>query len=144
MTKTRYNAKIQRAKGLLELAAGMYETSLSFQTTRAAEQAYREGLRDLSQLRRSIGAEDPELARDVQGFIREMEGLNPSRFPGNPELIERVRAQFLPALEQMELQLRRKLNDGQGEGVRATGSEKTPDGYAEAVAEYFRRLSRSR
>lgn len=38
MTKTRYNAKIQRAKGLLELAAATYETSLSFQTTRAAEQ----------------------------------------------------------------------------------------------------------
>jgi TRAP-type uncharacterized transport system substrate-binding protein len=38
MTNTRYNAKIQRAKGLLELAAGMYETSLSFQTTRAAKQ----------------------------------------------------------------------------------------------------------
>ena len=38
MTNTRYNAKIQRAKGLLELAAAMYETSLSFQTTRAAEQ----------------------------------------------------------------------------------------------------------
>ena len=37
MTQTRYNAKIQRAKGLLELAAAMYETSLSFQTTRAAE-----------------------------------------------------------------------------------------------------------
>jgi TRAP-type uncharacterized transport system substrate-binding protein len=38
MTKTRYNAEIQRAKGLLELAAGLYDTSLSFQTTRAAEQ----------------------------------------------------------------------------------------------------------
>ena len=38
MTKSRYNAKIQRAKGLLEVAAAMYETSLSFQTTRAAEQ----------------------------------------------------------------------------------------------------------
>ena len=38
MTNTRYNAKIQRAKGLLELAAAIYETSLSFQTTRAAEQ----------------------------------------------------------------------------------------------------------
>ena len=37
MTKKRYNAKIQRAKGLLEIAAAMYETSLSFQTTRAAE-----------------------------------------------------------------------------------------------------------
>lgn len=39
MTKKRYNAKIQRAKGLLEIAAAMYETSLSFQTTRAAERA---------------------------------------------------------------------------------------------------------
>jgi len=35
--KKRYNAKIQRAKGLLEIAAAMYETSLSFQTNRAAE-----------------------------------------------------------------------------------------------------------
>jgi TRAP-type uncharacterized transport system substrate-binding protein len=37
MIKKRYNAKIQRAKGLLEIAAAMYETSLSFQTNRAAE-----------------------------------------------------------------------------------------------------------
>jgi TRAP-type uncharacterized transport system substrate-binding protein len=37
VTQTRYNAKIQRAKGLLEIAAALYETSLSFQTTRAAE-----------------------------------------------------------------------------------------------------------
>jgi NMT1-like family len=36
--KHRYNAEIQRAKGLLELAAALYDTSLSFQTTRAAEQ----------------------------------------------------------------------------------------------------------
>ena len=38
VTKQRYNSMIQRAKGLLEIASGMYETSLSFQTTRAAEQ----------------------------------------------------------------------------------------------------------
>ncbi|HEX7228810.1 MAG TPA: TAXI family TRAP transporter solute-binding subunit [Candidatus Binatia bacterium] len=37
MPRERYNAKIQRAKALLEIAAAMYETSLSFQTTRAAE-----------------------------------------------------------------------------------------------------------
>jgi TRAP-type uncharacterized transport system substrate-binding protein len=35
----RYNAEIQRTKGLLELAAALYDTSLSFQTQRAAEQA---------------------------------------------------------------------------------------------------------
>ena len=38
MANQRYNSMIQRAKGLLEIAAGMYDTSLSFQTTRAAEQ----------------------------------------------------------------------------------------------------------
>lgn len=37
-TRRRYNSAIQRAKGLLELAAALYDTSLSFQTTRAAEQ----------------------------------------------------------------------------------------------------------
>ena len=36
--KRRYSAEIQRVKGLLELAAALYDTSLSFQTTRAAEQ----------------------------------------------------------------------------------------------------------
>ena len=37
--KHRYSAEIQRTRGLLELAAGLYDTSLSFKTTRAAEQA---------------------------------------------------------------------------------------------------------
>jgi TRAP-type uncharacterized transport system substrate-binding protein len=36
--KQRYNARIQRAKGILELAAALYDSSLSFKTTRAAEQ----------------------------------------------------------------------------------------------------------
>jgi len=34
----RYSAEIQRAKGILELAAALYDSSLSFKTTRAAEQ----------------------------------------------------------------------------------------------------------
>lgn len=37
MTKQRYNAAIQRVKGFLELASGLYDTSLSHQTRRAAE-----------------------------------------------------------------------------------------------------------
>lgn len=36
--KRRYSAEIQRTKGLLEIAAALYDTSLSYQTTRAAEQ----------------------------------------------------------------------------------------------------------
>jgi hypothetical protein len=37
MTIKRYSAGIQRAKGLLELAASLYDTSLSSETRRAAE-----------------------------------------------------------------------------------------------------------
>jgi hypothetical protein len=37
MAVKRYNAGIQRAKGILEIAAALYDTSLSHQTRRAAE-----------------------------------------------------------------------------------------------------------
>src|SRR4030095_1925276 len=37
MAGKRENAGIQRAKGLLEIAAGLYDSSLSYQTKRAAE-----------------------------------------------------------------------------------------------------------
>ncbi|MBI2533217.1 MAG: hypothetical protein HYW03_13560, partial [Deltaproteobacteria bacterium] len=37
MTIRRYNAGVQRAKGLLELAASLYDTSLSSESMRAAE-----------------------------------------------------------------------------------------------------------
>ncbi len=37
MIKRRYNAAIQRVKGFLELASGLYDTSLSYRTRRAAE-----------------------------------------------------------------------------------------------------------
>jgi TRAP-type uncharacterized transport system substrate-binding protein len=37
MAKKRYNAAIQRVKGFLEMASGLYESSLSYQTKRAAE-----------------------------------------------------------------------------------------------------------
>jgi hypothetical protein len=87
---------------------------------------------------------NPELARDVQELIRELERLDPKRFPGNPELIERLRTQVLPSLEQLELQLRRTLEGDQAGQVRSGASEPIPTGYAAAVAEYCRRLSKER
>lgn len=52
----RYNAKIQRAKGLLEIAAAMYDSSLSFQTRRAAEQALQTESRVGYELSLALGA----------------------------------------------------------------------------------------
>jgi hypothetical protein len=48
----------------------------------------------------------------------------------------------LSLLEQLELQTRRKVETEEGGDVRVIVSEPVPDQYREAVAEYFRRLSR--
>jgi hypothetical protein len=108
-----------------------------------AEQAYREAVRDLGRLREALG-ENPEMMGDMQQLIREMQRLDPRQFPGNPQLLERMRTNVLPGLEQLALQLRRKLDDQQGVAARAGAPEPAPPGYADSVAEYFRKLSRER
>ena len=56
MSTTRYNAGIQRAKGLLELAAALYDGSLSYQTKRAAEGVLQTDTRVGRVVRLSLGA----------------------------------------------------------------------------------------
>ena len=109
----------------------------------AFERGYREGMRDLTELRRSL-EENPQMAAELDALVREMQQLDPRRFPGNPELLERLRTQILPGLEQLELQLRRQLDDKGSDQVKSATSERIPAGYADAVAEYFRRLSRGK
>ncbi|MCS7023548.1 MAG: DUF4175 domain-containing protein [Bryobacteraceae bacterium] len=111
---------------------------------RALEGAYREGLRDLQEIRQSLRETDMETAAQVAELIREMQRLDPSRFPGNPALLEQLRAQLLPDLEQMEIQIRRQLEEKQGGQVRTSTSDRIPTGYAEAIAEYFRKLSKGK
>jgi hypothetical protein len=97
-------------------------------------------VRELSELQRSLNGE-PEIAGDLGDLVRQMRRLDPSRFPGNPQMLERMRSELLPGLERLELQLRRKLDDQPGGAVRAGSAEAVPPGYADAVAEYFRKLS---
>ena len=55
MAVERYNAGIQRAKGLLEIAAALYDTSLSYKTRRAAEGVLQSDSRVGRVLRLSLG-----------------------------------------------------------------------------------------
>jgi hypothetical protein len=55
MAVKRYNAGIQRAKGLLEIAAALYDTSLSYKTRRAAEGVLQTDSRVGRVLRLSLG-----------------------------------------------------------------------------------------
>lgn len=65
-----------------------------------------------------------------------------------PELDRKIRsappAELRDRLAQVELELRRQLGENVAAEARTQAAEPTPPGYAEAVAEYFRRLSRGR
>jgi hypothetical protein len=104
------------------------------------ERAYRDSVAELDRLRQTL-KDDPESLRQVQELIREMQGLDPSRFPGNPALVEQLRSQVLSDVDKLELELRHNLEGQQVGEVRNSESLPIPPGYEDAVASYFRRLS---
>jgi hypothetical protein len=96
---------------------------------------YRHTLRELEN--------NPQIGKDLRDTIQNLYRLDPRLSPGNPELMNRIESQMLSGIEQIELQLRRQLDD-QGGAVRSGSAEPVPQGYADAVAEYFRRLSKEK
>jgi hypothetical protein len=98
-------------------------------------------MRQLRQLREE-GAVSDETQAELERLLRRMQQLDPARF-GSPLLGARIENELLPQLEQVELRLRKELSAQSG-APRAAPAAQAPPGYAEAVAEYFRRLSRGR
>jgi hypothetical protein len=109
------------------------------------DRAFRDGRAELSQIERAVMS-DPDFAADVEALRREMRQLNnlSQRFPGNPALLSREQQSLLHHVQQLELLLRRKLEEKQGAQVRAQSEQPVPENYRKAVAEYFRRLSREK
>jgi hypothetical protein len=103
--------------------------------------AYQDAMRELGRLRQDV-REQAGPAADIQELIREMQRLDPSRFPGNPALVEQLHGQMLATIDKVELELRRQLDDAQPGQIRSGNSQPVPQGYQESVAEYFRRLSK--
>ena len=75
---------------------------------------------------------------NLTGMVRQMNRL------GDPnELANRLTRAVLPELERLEAELRQKLEAKGGGDVRTAAPETAPAGYADAVAEYFRKLSKA-
>jgi hypothetical protein len=106
-------------------------------------QFYRDALQDLGQLERQF-KDDPDTQRDIRNAIRDLRPLDPAQSTNDPLLRERIQT-ALGSLEQVELELRRMVDaSGSGGTVRSPGNQPVPEGYLDAVAEYYRRLSRAR
>jgi hypothetical protein len=105
------------------------------------ERTYQQGMAELSKLHH-LAQNDPAALKQIQELVKEMQRLDPRRFPGNPIMVEQLHVEVLSGVDKLELQLRHD-SDGEAPGqVRSTKEPQIPAGYEEAVAEYYRRLSK--
>jgi hypothetical protein len=102
------------------------------------ERSYQQGVKELNQLRQLVQS-DPQAAKEVAELARQMQLLDPSRFPGNPAMIEQMHREVLSSIDKLELQLQR---NGSTE-ARTGKSYAVPPGYEESVAEYYKKLSKN-
>ena len=110
-------------------------------TREQMEQALTQGVRELPRITNDL-RRGGLYEEDLEAIRKKARELSSSKFKNNPELLEREYRSVLSLLEQLELQVRRKVETEEGGDVRVIVSEPVPDEYREAVAEYFRRLSR--
>ena len=84
---------------------------------------------------------DPEAAKEAEELARQMQHLDPRRFPGNPAIVEQMHREVLGSIDRLELALQRSAS--------ATLESRTgkphavPEGYQDSVAEYYRQLSKN-
>jgi hypothetical protein len=105
------------------------------------EKNFDQGLADLQSVRRAVG-DDPAAKKQVDDLIRSMQQLDPRRFPGNPEVVDQLFAEVRSGVDRLELQLGHDPTDDSRNVVRNAESLPVPEGYQDAVAEYYRRLSK--
>jgi len=101
-------------------------------------QVVRDYARDLNDLRQRF-KDDPEMSKQISDVEKALTQANVGDTSG-PVLQERLSRTVLPQLETLEVQMRQKLGEESGGQVRSAGTERMPDGFREAVSEYFRQL----
>ncbi len=84
---------------------------------------------------------DPAAAKEAEELARQMQQLDPRRFPGNPEIVEQMHREVLGAIDRLELAIER--NAAGPLASRAGKPHAIPDGYQDSVAEYYRQLSKN-
>ena len=104
------------------------------------EQAYSDLMRDLNRLRGAV-SDDKDLTREYLDLAQRAQQLDPKHWNNQGQLDSVIGSQVMGSVDQIELLLRRKLTGSDG-SVRSANPRNTPPGYADAVAEYYKRLSK--
>ena len=104
------------------------------------ERTFQQELRELNQLRQMV-KDDPQAAKEAEDLARQMQHLDPRRFPGNPAIVDQMHREVLGAIDRLELALERSASGSPAS--RAGKPNAVPEGYQDSVAEYYRQLSKN-
>jgi hypothetical protein len=103
---------------------------------------YRQTLQSLQQLQQQLKG-DPATQKDVTALLQQMRQLDPYAYSNDPLLAQRIQAAVVSSMEQVEMELRRRVEETDAGGnVRASSGQKIPPGYSDATAKYFEQLSK--
>jgi hypothetical protein len=106
------------------------------------KQVIQAATRELNDMRQMF-KDNPDLTRQLGDVEREISRLAVGDI-SSAELQNRLNREVLPNLESLEVQLRRQVEQQNGVQVRSGSTDKVPAGYAAAVEEYFRKLSKGK
>lgn len=115
--------------------------SFSPQDVRQFRGEVRERLQDARGLEQDLAREGID-AEELDNVIATLRALEAERVYDDPAEVERLQAQILEGLKQLEFGLRRRV-DGEGtERASLSGSDDVPNGFRKLVEEYYKALSR--
>jgi hypothetical protein len=97
-----------------------------------------DAMRELSTLRAQLDPNDRELGGYIDGALWNMRHLTGAQAG---LLDERISHDAVVSLQRLELELSKRAAQ-RGEGARTGAPENSPDKYRDAVAEYFKKLSK--
>lgn len=106
--------------------------------------------RDITETTRDVRSLIPGLdqrgvaAADLEAIRTLTRQLEQARFTGGEQVLDRELKANLALLEQLELRLSQTLQRDRSANVRTAVAERVPEEYKDAVAEYYRRLSKEK
>jgi len=81
------------------------------------QNTYRDTVQSLRQLEQQAQA-DPNMLKDIQTLMRDLQRLDPYTYANDPLLAQRIHAALMSGVEQVEMELRRKVDEAAGNGKR--------------------------
>jgi hypothetical protein len=100
-----------------------------------------ERMQEADRLRELLAGSSPELARDTARLLEAMRRIDLGRVLGNPEEVQRLRADLIDGFHQLQLEISRALKEASEDFLRPVNQDEVPPEFRERVEDYYRRLA---